>query len=324
MAGRDSARRLRVQRVRTGVRWFTAALATATVVLYALIAAGILQPVDTELHPQIQQVSLAVPAAVAHLILVIALLRVDWRATWIIAAGTHVTAVWLYVQLAELREPAFEVSGLSIAALQVTQAILLAGLAAHRPASPEPAVEVVRPPGPPRVLVATGSTGGTTADIGCWIAGHLQEAGLVAEARDAATVRDVSGHDAVIVGGAIRMGRWHPAARRLVRRHRRALATRPVWMFSSGPLDASASEHGLDPIPTVARLMETVSARGHATFGGSLQTGAGGPLTRAIARDRSGDWRDPDQIRAWSLEVAAALGASTSTSGQAARDTSTS
>ncbi|WP_328974512.1 flavodoxin domain-containing protein [Streptomyces canus] len=46
----------------------------------------------------------------------------------------------------------------------------------------------------------------------------------------------VSSYDAVVIGGAPHTGRRHKDARRFVRRHRRALAERPLRLFSSGPL----------------------------------------------------------------------------------------
>ncbi|MET8247663.1 hypothetical protein ABZV31_26600 [Streptomyces sp. NPDC005202] len=37
-----------------------------------------------------------------------------------------------------------------------------------------------------------------------------------------------------MVGGGLYAGRRHKDARRFVRRHRRSLARRPLWLFSSG------------------------------------------------------------------------------------------
>ncbi len=62
-----------------------------------------------------------------------------------------------------------------------------------------------------------------------------------------ARVTDVESYDAVVVGGGLYAGRWHKDARRFVRRHGRVLAGRPLWFFSSGPLDASAAEKGRFP-----------------------------------------------------------------------------
>lgn len=92
------------------------------------------------------------------------------------------------------------------------------------------------------VLVTYGTTNGSTAEIAEAVADVLRKAGLTVEALPARSVTSVARYDAVVVGGGLYAGRWHKDARRFVRRHRALLAERPVWFFSSGPLDASASE----------------------------------------------------------------------------------
>lgn len=102
---------------------------------------------------------------------------------------------------------------------------------------------------PRSVLVAYGTTNGSTARIAETIAEVLRKEGMPAEAVPARSVTDVSSYDAVVVGGGLYAGRWHKDARRFVRRHGRELAERPLWLFSSGPLDASASERNIRPYP---------------------------------------------------------------------------
>ena len=158
-----------------------------------------------------------------------------------------------------------------------------------------------------RVLVAWGSKLGGTEGIGRQLAEVLAAAGHDVLALPASAVRSLGGLDAVIVGGALYANRWHRDARRFVERHARALARVPVWFFSSGPLDASADGGALGPVPRVRALMERVGAQGHVTFGGRLEPDVEGFPARAMARTRSGDWRNPARIRAWADTVAAAL-----------------
>jgi menaquinone-dependent protoporphyrinogen oxidase len=137
------------------------------------------------------------------------------------------------------------------------------------------------------------------------VADVLRKEGLTADTASAATVTDVTSYDAFVVGGALYAGRWHRDARRFVRRHRRALAERPVWLFSSGPLDASASEKDIPPVPWVRRAVDKLDARGHVTFGGCLQEGAKGRIARMIIRNgKGGDFRDFPEIEAWAARVA--------------------
>ncbi|MFD5625228.1 flavodoxin domain-containing protein [Streptomyces sp. NPDC127072] len=154
------------------------------------------------------------------------------------------------------------------------------------------------------VLVAYGTTNGSTARIAETIAEVLREEGLSAEAVPARSVTDVEPYDAVVVGGGLYAGRWHKDARRFVRRHGRALAGRPLWFFSSGPLDASASERDIPPAPGVQRAMARLDAREHITFGGCLEEGATGFIARRIVSSgKGGDFRDFAQIGEWATRI---------------------
>ncbi|WP_234532527.1 flavodoxin domain-containing protein [Streptomyces shenzhenensis] len=160
----------------------------------------------------------------------------------------------------------------------------------------------------PTVLVTYGTKNGSTAHIAESIAGTLREHGLTVETMRASVVPFVTRYDAVVVGGGLYAGRWHKDARAFVRRHRHDLAQRPVWFFSSGPLDASASERDIPPVRGVRRAMQELHARGHATFGGCLDDDADGWLARRILDSGSGgDFRDFEAVAAWASAIAAEL-----------------
>lgn len=161
---------------------------------------------------------------------------------------------------------------------------------------------------PSSVLVAYGTTNGSTAQIAEAVAEVLRKEGLTAEARPAGSVASVTSYDAVVVGGGLYAGRWHKDARRFVRRHGRELARRPLWFFSSGPLDASASERDIPPVPGVKKAMAGLAAREHVTFGGRLEEGAKGWVAGMILRNgKGGDFRDFTAIEEWAAHVAGDL-----------------
>ncbi|MFF4350058.1 flavodoxin domain-containing protein [Streptomyces sp. NPDC001530] len=158
------------------------------------------------------------------------------------------------------------------------------------------------------VLVAYGTTNGSTARIAEVIADVLRKDGLTVEARPAGSVTSVTSYDAVVVGGGLYAGRWQKDARRFVRRHRAGLGRRPLWLFSSGPLDASASERDIPPVPGVRRAMTRLDAREHVTFGGCLDEGAKGRVARMILRSgKGGDFRDFTAIEEWAARIAGDL-----------------
>ncbi|MFH7597893.1 flavodoxin domain-containing protein [Streptomyces racemochromogenes] len=161
-----------------------------------------------------------------------------------------------------------------------------------------------------RVLVAYGSRHGATAGIAEQIGTTLREDGLDAVVLPADDVDDVRGYDAVVIGGALYAGRWSGKAERCAERNADLLRHRPVWMFSSGPLDRSAEEKDIPPVAAVARQMQLVGAREHMTFGGSVTARTPGFLAKALLRQgKGGDHRNPERIRTWAHHISAELAA---------------
>ncbi len=158
-----------------------------------------------------------------------------------------------------------------------------------------------------RVQVVHGSKMGGTAEIAERIADLLRHRGLevrVAAADDAGSPKPFG---AVVVGGALYASRWPRSLRRWVTRHAGFLTERPVWFFSSGPLDDSAVAGGIAPTRQVARIMRKAGCTRHRTFGGRLPEDASGFMAKSMARDNAGDWRNWDEIVAWAGEIAESL-----------------
>lgn len=159
-----------------------------------------------------------------------------------------------------------------------------------------------------RVLIAYGSKHGGTRGIAHLLAQGLEARGHEVRVQPARERTPLEGYDAVIVGGALYANRWHPAARRFVARNVTALRRRPVWFFSSGPLDDSAERTVIEPAPQVAALIERVGALGHVTFGGRLAADSSGFPAQAMAKTMAGDFRNPARIDDWAAALATAVG----------------
>jgi menaquinone-dependent protoporphyrinogen oxidase len=162
------------------------------------------------------------------------------------------------------------------------------------------------------VLVAVAGKHGATVGIAHEIADVLRHelSGSEVEVRDAADPGDLRRFDAVLVGSAIYLGRWLPAARHLVESHRAELSAVPLWMFSSGPLGDPPAP--VDDLTEVTALAATAGARGHQVFSGKLDLAELRWTERLAVRAvhaPAGDFRDHDAIRAWAHEVAADLAA---------------
>jgi len=158
-----------------------------------------------------------------------------------------------------------------------------------------------------RVLVVFGSKRGGTAGLADMIGEALTASGCQADVRPARGVRDLDGADAVIVAGALYANRWHRHARRFVRRNSERLRELPVWLVSTGPLDDSAERDDIPATKQVQKLAARVGAQGHVTFGGRLAPDAQGFPASALAKTKSGDYRDPAHVQRWVDSVVSRL-----------------
>jgi menaquinone-dependent protoporphyrinogen oxidase len=114
--------------------------------------------------------------------------------------------------------------------------------------------------------------------------------------------------DGVVLGSGVYAGRWLGPVKQLIARETAALARRPVWLFSSGPLgDPLKPEQ--DP-EDVALMLKQTHAIGHRTFAGKIdkrQLGIAEKAIFAVVRAPEGDFRPWPAIAEWATEIAGAL-----------------
>ena len=123
-----------------------------------------------------------------------------------------------------------------------------------------------------RVLVIYASTDGDTQEIAEAIAGELRAQGLEATSVGAQDVHALD-CDAVILGSAVRSGRWRREAQPVLHDFGDALGAMPFWVFSCGPLAEPAhgetlGDRWVEPQHTIAEAVR-LDARDHAVFGGN-------------------------------------------------------
>ena len=158
------------------------------------------------------------------------------------------------------------------------------------------------------VLVAVASRHGATLGIGERIAETLRANGMQAEVRRVEDVRRVEGFDAVVLGSAIYAGHWLRRARVFVDAFEADLTSRPLWLFSSGPVG--------DPLRPaespndVARYVKRLGPRGHRLFGGRIDPEKLGLTEKALValvRAPAGDYRPWPEISSWADSIATEL-----------------
>ena len=159
-----------------------------------------------------------------------------------------------------------------------------------------------------KVLVSAASRHGATAEIARAIGDTLAGAGLDAVVLAPDAVATLDDYDAAVLGSGVYVGHWMEAATNLVERHAVALASRPVWLFSSGPLgDPPKPEE--DPAD-IAETVDLTHAREHRLFAGRVDRsvlGLGEKVILTAERVPDGDFRSWDEVRAWARGIAAAL-----------------
>jgi len=162
-----------------------------------------------------------------------------------------------------------------------------------------------------KVLVSAASKYGATGEIGQAIANVLAEKGLEVTVVPPAQAGPIEQFDAVVLGSAVYLGRWMKPGRELAQRQAGALAARPVWLFSSGPVGEPAKP--ADNPVNVSTILRSTKARDHQVFAGKLVKKQLSFPERAIdsaTRVQEGDFRDWDNIRAWASSIADTLLAS--------------
>ena len=153
-----------------------------------------------------------------------------------------------------------------------------------------------------RVLVAYATKLGSNAEIAEAIAETLRASGHDALAQPVRAVRSLEGWDAVVLGSAIYAAHWQHAANRFVAKFDAALRARPVWLFSSGPLDDRQARADLPITPNGAEITGHLSVLGHHTFGGRLTADAAVD-PQVLHTHPIGDFRDWDAIHAYAAEI---------------------
>jgi menaquinone-dependent protoporphyrinogen oxidase len=159
-----------------------------------------------------------------------------------------------------------------------------------------------------KVLVSAASRHGATVEVAATIGASLVAAGQEVYVVAPDEVDRLDGYDAAVIGSGIYVGRWLEPAKDLVTRHKVALSTIPVWLFSSGPV-GNPPKPPEEPADAV-HLGELVGARGHRTFPGLVdrrRLGFGERALMAAVRAPEGDYRPWDEIEAWAAEIAATL-----------------
>jgi menaquinone-dependent protoporphyrinogen oxidase len=154
------------------------------------------------------------------------------------------------------------------------------------------------------ILLAYATKYGSTQAVAEQIATTLREKGLQVSVQRAREVGSLEGYDAVILGAALYMFRWHRDARRFLKRHRQALADRPVAVFALGPVndDEGEFQDARAQLDKQLARFPWFAPAAIEVFGGVWDPSTLGfpfSVIPALKKIAASDARDWDAIRAW-------------------------
>jgi Flavodoxin len=116
---------------------------------------------------------------------------------------------------------------------------------------------------------------------------------------------NLTGYDAIIFGSAVYMGKWLPEAMTFAKDQQSILATKSLWLFSSGPVGDKSPPSTFE-LAEVNAFAQEIGAHEHRVFQGRLELDDLGLVQRMIVKAvhaPTGDYRDWDAIRAWAREI---------------------
>jgi menaquinone-dependent protoporphyrinogen oxidase len=184
----------------------------------------------------------------------------------------------------------------------------------------------------PSALIVHASRHGSTAGIADRIGSVMRIAGIDATVASAADLPSPESYDVCVVGAGVYMGSWLKEGTDYLDRYASVLASRPVWLFSSGPLPGSTKEAtgpDVDPIENalgpkegpgsggrrkVDELAARINVREHKVFQGAFNPkdppkAMAERLVRMMPAAKgllpSGDFRQWALIEQWARGIAA-------------------
>jgi len=162
-----------------------------------------------------------------------------------------------------------------------------------------------------KILVTYASKYGATKEIAEKIGAVLCQAGLQADVLPVDGIRNLSPYQAVILGSAVYVGKWHKGAVEFLQTNEKILADRPVWLFSSGPTGEGNPVELVEGKRLPASLQpvaDRIRPRDIAVFHGYINADKINFIEKwaikSLVKKPFGDFRDWEAITSWATSVA--------------------
>ncbi len=165
-----------------------------------------------------------------------------------------------------------------------------------------------------RVLIVYASRAGSTGEVARIIGQALGETGASVDVYPITDANDLNQYQAIIVGSAIRVGKWLPEAAEFVKKHRDKLSRVPAAYFvvcntmkDDTPENRKKVLAYLDPVRKAAPDIKPVDI---GLFAGVIDFSKLSFMDKSMLRMKGvseGDYRDWAAIKKWGTDVASML-----------------
>jgi menaquinone-dependent protoporphyrinogen oxidase len=160
-----------------------------------------------------------------------------------------------------------------------------------------------------KVLVTYASWCGSTAEIAKEMARVITEKGETVYLLQAKEVKDLSAYKSVVLGSAIRVGKWNPEALDFVKRHQAALAEKSTSFFTvcmtlkdDNAENRQAVSAYLDPVRALVKPGKEGFFAGKVDY--TRMNFFTGLFMKNMIKAPEGDYRNWEAVRLWAAEAA--------------------
>lgn len=160
-----------------------------------------------------------------------------------------------------------------------------------------------------KLLVTYASKYGSTAEIAEVIGKELRKREYEVDVKAVENVGSLDAYDGFVVGSGLYAGSWMKNAAKFLRKNQKLLATRPVWLFSSGPtgegdpneiMDGWTFPEDLEPVREAIQPQDVILFHGHIDL--DRLNFAEKMIIKSV-KATVGDFRDWLVIRGWARTI---------------------
>lgn len=162
-----------------------------------------------------------------------------------------------------------------------------------------------------KILVAYATKAGSTAGIADGIGQQLAESGVSVDVSPVEAVKDIQDYSAVVLGSAVRMGRWLPGMMTWIESNQAALQSMPVAVFSVHLLNLGEDETSRAAREAyTAPLHQLISPCAETFFAGKMDLSKLSFFDRTLSKmmkAQDSDLRDWNAVHTWADGLPAVL-----------------